>query len=103
MENRNEKDAGISEVTRLLFSNFINGHSANVVHPNSAELCFRQFVPDLRNHRGSHSAPLGFLVLALHNHINGRNGKCGFGQVINGRIVFPLYHILIVLGVVVFI
>ena len=101
MENRNEKDAGISEVTRLLFSNFINGHSANVVHPKSAELCFRQLVPDLRNHRGSHSAPFSFLVLALHNHINGRNGKCGFGQVINGRIVFPLYHILIVLGVVV--
>ena len=81
--------------------NFINGHSANVVHPKSAELCFRQLVSDLRNHRGSHSAPLRFLVLALHNHINGRNGKCGFGQIINGRIVFPLYHILIVLGVVV--
>jgi len=81
--------------------NFINGHSANVVHPKPAELCFRQLVPDLRNHRGSHSAPLRFLVLALHNHINGRNGKCGFGQVINGRIVFPLYHILIVLSAVV--
>jgi len=91
MENRNEKDAGISEVTRLPF------------HPNSAERCFRQFVPNLRNHRGSHSAPFSFLVLALHNHINGRNGKCGFGQAVNGRIVFPLYHILIVLGAVVFI
>ena len=41
------------------------------------------------------------IALVLHNHINGRNGKCGFGQVINGRIVFPLYHILIVLSVVV--
>ena len=81
--------------------NFINGHSVNVVHPKSAELCFRQLVPDLRNHRGSHSAPFSFLVLAIHNHINGRNGKCGFGQVINGRIVFPLYHILIVLSAVV--
>ena len=68
--------------------NFINGHSVNVVHPKPAELCFRQLVPDLRNHRGSHSAPLRFLVLALHNHINGRNGKCGFGQIINGRIVY---------------
>jgi hypothetical protein len=50
--------------------NFINGHSVNVVHPKSAELCFRQLVPDLRNHRGSHSAPFSFLVLAIHNQIS---------------------------------
>ena len=54
----------------FFFSNFINGHSINVVHPKSAELCFRQLVPDLRNHRGSHSAPLRFLVLALHNPVS---------------------------------
>ena len=87
----------------LDLSNLINGHSVNEVHPKPAELCFRQLVPDLGNHCRSLSAPLGFFMPAFHNHINGRNGKRRFWQIINGRIVLTLCHIPVVLGVVVFI
>ena len=67
----------------------------NLVHPQSAELRFRQLVLELDDHIGCHFAPVVLFLLSLHLNVDGGSGKNRIGYVVGGdcAVGFPVVEL----------